>query len=87
MTNYKAIDKKNFTQAQIEASFADADGRGLFATAVREYSLGSKAKGVWATVQAGYDMAAQFYTTHNGEIPVGVIDTRAFGKLADELAK
>ena len=82
----RTLDKKGFTQAQVVNAF-DKDGKDLFLTAVKEYAAGNEAKGVWATVQAGYDMAAQFYTTHNGEMPVEIIDYKAFGKLADELAK
>lgn len=83
----RTLDKKGFTEHQVREAFADNDGKSLFDVSVKEYAAGNEAKGVWATVQAGYDMAAQFYTTHNGEMPVEVIDYKAFGKLADELAK
>lgn len=83
----RTLDKKGFTEHQVREAFADKDGLRLFKTAAKEYEFGNEAKGVWATVQAGYDMAAQFYTTHNSEMPVGVIDYKAFGRLADELAK
>ena len=87
MKNYKAIDKKGFKETQVRAAFADKEGLRMFDIAVKEYAAGSPEKGVWATVQAGYDMAGQYYTTHNGKMPLGVIDTKAYGKLADELAK
>ena len=86
MTNYKAIDKKGFTQAQVVNAF-DKDGKDLFLTAVKSYADGNKEKGVWATVQAGYDIAAEFYSIHNEKMPAGVIDYKSFGALADELAK
>ena len=81
------LDKKGFTEAQVKAAFADAEGKGLFETAVREYAHNNPAKGVWATVQAGYDLAAQYYSSHGGKMPVGVLDTKAFGALADKLAE
>ena len=59
----------------------------MFETAVREYVNENPAKGVWATVQAGYDLAAQYYSSHGGKMPVGVLDTKAFGALADKLAE
>lgn len=83
----RTLDKKGFTEHQVREAFADNDGKSLFDVSVKEYAAGNEAKGVWATVQAGYDMVAQYYTTHAGIIPVGKIDYKSFGKFADELAK
>lgn len=82
----KALDKKGFTQAQVVIAF-DKDGKDLFLTAVKEYAAGNEAKGVWATVQAGYDMAADYYSSHGGVMPIDVLDYKTFGAMADELAK
>ena len=80
------IDKKGVTERQVLESFADDDGLRMFEIAVKEYVAGNEAKGVWATVQAGYDLVNAFYSTHNGEYPVGNIDFKAFGERADYLA-
>lgn len=85
MATYKVIDKKGFKEAQIRAAFADAEGLRMFDIAVKEYAAGSPEKGVWATVQAGYDMVAAYYSTHDKAYPVGNIDTKAFAQRAEHL--
>ncbi len=86
MKNYKAIDKKGFKETQVRAAFADKEGLRMFDIAVKEYAAGSPEKGVYATVQAGYDVVAAYYSTHNKQYPVGNIATKAFAQRAEYLA-
>jgi hypothetical protein len=37
-------------------------------------------------VQAGFDMLAQYCTTHAGKLPIKNIDGKSFGAYADQLA-
>lgn len=80
----KNIETYGFTAEQVSKAL-NGLGRYFFNIACQQYQKGNYTAGIKNTVQAAFDITAQFYTANGGKLAEGAIDGKTYLLAAEKL--
>ena len=82
----KQIETYGFTYEQVYSALNEI-GKYFFKIAYDQYKKGNYTDGIVNTVQAAFDITAQYYSTNGGKLVENSIDGYTFIRAAENMGK